>query len=85
MHTKSMFRTAALGMATAAVLTFAGTTDASAWHRHHHHHHDWVGPAIVGGLALGALAASSYRRCWWERRVIYTRHGRVVQRYRVCG
>jgi hypothetical protein len=40
----------------------ATTADARPWHRHHHHHHHrgggWVGPAIIGGLALGALATA---------------------------
>jgi len=66
----------------------ATTADARPWHRHHHHHHHrgggWVGPAIIGGLALGALATApryygAYGAC--ERQVVgYTPSGRPVVR-----
>ena len=64
------------------------------WHGHHHRHRGaWIAPAIVGGLALGALAAPYaygapvYReRCWVEHRHRINRFGEpVVRRIHVCG
>lgn len=48
-----------------AALTVAGTlavtsTEAEAqWRRHHHHHGGGIAAGVVGGLALGALAAGA--------------------------
>ena len=83
-----MFRKVGIAAATAlAVVAFSGTADAQHRHRHHHHHHHghgWVGPAIVGGLALGALAATA-PRCWIEERFFVDRRGRErVRRVQVC-
>jgi hypothetical protein len=80
-------RVPALGLMLALATTLSTTTNANAWHRHHHHHWGWVGPAFVGGLAVGALASRPYyyRSCWRERHV-YWRHGhRHVRWVRVCG
>ena len=60
---------AAVALAFAAPLA-AFSTEASAgsrWRQHQHHSHggNWAGPlaaGIIGGIALGALAASSSRR-----------------------
>src|SRR5688500_9018164 len=53
-------------------------------HGYHHRHHGraWVGPAIIGGLALGALAAAPYYgpRCWVEPQRVLNRWGHVVVR-----
>jgi len=85
-----------LGMATLAVATLAGgmlasTSSAEArWYRHG----GWVGPAVVGGLALGALAATAPRPYYGygyygggydcPREVVgYTAWGRPIVR-RVC-
>ena len=78
---------AALGLATVtgSVLATTSTADAQRWrhHRHHHHHGAWVAPAIVGGLALGALAAQP--RCWTEERIVVDRRGRErIRPIRVC-
>ena len=63
-------------------------------HHGHHghfnrgHHRGWVGPAIIGGLALGALAAQPYygRRCWVEPQRVLNRWGHpVVRNVQVCG
>ena len=64
-------------------------------HGHHHHRHGgaWIAPAIISGLALGALAAPYaygapvYReRCWVEHRHHINRFGEpVVRRIHVCG
>ncbi|MFC0284620.1 hypothetical protein ACFFJB_13575 [Camelimonas abortus] len=60
-------------------------------HRHHHHHghfhrHGWgYGAAgVIGGLALGALAASAYAApvCYDVREPVVDRWGRLI-RYRV--
>ena len=80
---------AALIGSTVAVsaLSSASPADALGWHRGG----GWVGPAIVGGLALGALAAAprygygygyGYYDC--PREVVgYTAWGRPIVR-RVC-
>jgi len=85
-----------LGMAAVAGLSivttslaFTPTAEAQRWHRHHHRGGSWVGPAVVGGLALGALAATAPyaygRGCWTERQVVVDRYGReIVRRVRVC-
>jgi hypothetical protein len=56
-----------------------------------------VAAGVVGGLALGALAANAgrpvyyqrpvrYGDCWTERRRAYNRYGDlVIRRVRVCG
>jgi len=82
---------ATLAISTIAVGSLSATSsaDARGWHRGG----GWVGPAIVGGLALGALAAApaygygygydyGYYGC--PRRVVgYTPWGRPIVR-RVC-
>ena len=86
------------GMATLAAATIAGSTvamtgtaDAQRRHYHGHHHHGggggaWVAPAIVGGLALGALAASAGPRCWMEDRVYVDGRGReFIRPVRICN
>jgi hypothetical protein len=79
----------------------ATSTDAEARWRGHGWHRGggWVGPAIVGGLAIGALAASRpyygydygypaygyYDGCIRNRVVGYTYYGRpIVRRVNVC-
>jgi hypothetical protein len=89
-----------VGIGALAALTVAGTVAAStagAEARPFHHggwHHrggGWVGPAIVGGVAAGLLAAPYYggyygRRCWTERQEVVDAYGRVFLRpVRVCG
>ena len=91
------------GLAAATVAGSLAVSTASAdagwrghrWHGHHHRHGGaWIAPAIVGGLALGALAAPyAYggpvyygERCWIERRHAINRWGQpVVRRIQVCG
>ena len=80
-----------LGIAALAITTVIGAiaaapdADARYWHRGG----GWVGPAVVGGLALGALAAAPYAYGGYgyygcPRRVIgYTEWGRPIVR-RVC-
>lgn len=96
------FRKAAVGALAALTLagSLAATTvsaDARPWHHFHHHHHGF-GPAlaagVIGGLALGALAARPYYyyaeppyyvRCWTERHRVIDPWGDVVwRRVRVC-
>ena len=85
----SIPRNATLGLAMILAATLAATNKAAAHHWHHHHHSNWgwVGPAFVGGVALGALATPYYRRhhnCGWERHVFW-RHGyRIVRYVEVC-
>ena len=82
---------AAVTLAGSLVAT-TGTADAG-W-RHGYHRHG-VGPGvaagIIGGLALGALAARPYyaprfaSRCWVEPRRVVDRFGQVFwQQVRVC-
>lgn len=61
---------------------------------HHHRSYNrngWVGPAIVGGLALGigsAIIYDRYRRsCWIEEQDVVDRYGRYLgtQDVRVCN
>ena len=81
-----------LGIAALAITTVIGAiaaapdADARRWHRGG----SWVGPAVVGGLALGALAAAPYAYGGYHgyygcpRRVVgYTEWGRPIVR-RVC-
>ena len=88
-----------LGIAALAITTVVGAiaaapdADARYWRRGG----GWVGPAVVGGLALGALAASPYAYGGYgaygaygggyygcPRRVVgYTEWGRPIVR-RVC-
>lgn len=89
-------RAPALGlmMALAATMTLTMTTTSADAHHWHHHHGccgGWVGPAFIGGLAIGALASRPYYRsyaygnCWRERRVFW-RHGhRHVRLVTVCA
>lgn len=79
---------ATLGLGIAAT-----ATPAAAWYPHHHHGYGWGGPAaagVIGGLALGAMAASAsqpaYGGCWIERRPVYSERGRFLgqRRIRVC-
>jgi hypothetical protein len=76
-----------------ALAATAATADARPFHRHHRGG-AWIGPAIIGGLALGALAARPYyyggpayaRRCWIEPRRVINRWGHpVIRRVQVCG
>lgn len=83
----------------AGSLAFSAAPADAAWRgRHHGHHGGWIGPAIVGGLALGALAAATAphaygayaapygERCWIERQRVLNRWGQpVVRRVQVCG
>jgi hypothetical protein len=80
--------------------TLATSSDAEArWRgRHWGYRGGWVGPAIVGGLALGAIAASrpyyyggygpgyyGYDGCIRNRVVGYTYYGRpIVRPVNVC-
>jgi hypothetical protein len=99
-----------LGIVAVAALSLAGATlatlgpaEARPWgdHRGHHWHGGGWGlaaPAVIGGLALGALAAAPYAygrpryvayeddyvECYVKRRVRYTPHGPVVRHVRVC-
>jgi hypothetical protein len=84
------------GVAALAAMSIAGATLATSstaearWHGRWHRHGGWVGPAVVGGLALGALAASRPYYydggCYFRRRVVgYTSWGRpIVRPVRVC-
>lgn len=90
---KMPYRKLALGTLAAFALVAMAPADAFAGPRHrwHGHRHPgaWVGPAaaagIVGGLALGALAASAYPygpvysgACVWQKRPTYDRWGRFL-------
>ena len=94
----SPLRKIGVGVLAAATLagSIAATTasaDARPYHRGGYHHHrggGWVGPAIIGGVAAGLLAAPLYghygNRCWTERQEVVDRYGRVYLRpVRVCG
>ena len=85
------------GVAALAALSIAGATIATSstaearWHGGWHRG-GWIGPAVVGGLALGAYAASrpyyGYYDggCYFRRRVVgYNSWGRpIVRPVRVC-
>lgn len=79
-----------------SIITFAmivtAVTPASAFYRRHvAHRNNWVGPAIIGGLALGLGSALIYdryhRRCWIEEQDVVDRRGRYLgtQDVRVCN
>ncbi|HMN73325.1 MAG TPA: hypothetical protein PKA55_15805 [Rhodoblastus sp.] len=83
-----MNRTRKIITVSIAALTLAGAvsataTPAAAWGWHHHHGWGWGGPAIaggvIGGLALGAMAASAapayYDTCV-TRQAVYDDWGR---------
>ena len=78
-----MLQSATLGLALIAAATLATTTRADA----HHHAWAWAGAAVLGAVALGALATPYYYapRCWVERRIVRTSHGRVWRNVRVCA
>jgi hypothetical protein len=90
------FGIAALAAVSLAGATLATSTDADARWRGHGGHRGggWVGPAIVGGLALGALTASrpyygpaygAYDGCIRNRVVGHTAYGRpIVRPVNVC-
>ena len=68
---------------------FGGHRGHGGHHGHYRHHRGggWVGPAIIGGLALGALAAApAYGpRCWIEPQRVLNRWGQpVVRNVEVC-
>jgi hypothetical protein len=93
-----------IGIGTVAAISLLGTTlafssTAEARYYHRGWGGGWAGPAIAGGLALGALAASrpyyggygAYGGyyddgCYLRRRVVgYTRSGRpIVRAVRAC-
>ena len=89
--------TAALGALTLGAAIVATSTPAAAWGHRHHGGWGWRGPAVVGALALGALAAgsaysyagSAYSyagECYISRQPVTNRWGDVVgyRRVRVC-
>jgi hypothetical protein len=91
------FRKIALGTLAAFALVAAVPAESFAQSRHWHgHHRHWAGPAaaagIIGGLALGALAASAYTYgpypggCVWRKQRTYDAWGRFVgfQPVQVC-
>jgi len=72
---------AALIAATTIGATFAlGTTQASA---HWHGHGGWGWGGFGAGLAIGAIAATTYDRCYLAPR--YDRFGNYIGRVRVCN
>jgi len=78
-----------------ALIVFAATVaPANAQYRRyatrHGNHGRWVGPAIVGGLALGVGSALIYHyrhRCWIETQDLIDRRGRYfgTQDVEVCN
>jgi len=75
------------------LITVAATViPANAQYRRYPPHRSggWVGPAIIGGLALGlgsALVYDRYRRhCWVEEQDVVDRYGRYLgtRDVRVC-
>ena len=69
-----------------ALITIASTiVPANAQYRRYATRHGnptrWVGPAIVGGLALGVGSALVYHyrhRCWIEEQDVVDRRGRYI-------
>ena len=62
-RTRKIF-TATIAAATLG-LTVASSTPAAAWGWKHHHHYGYGAPiaaGVIGGLALGAMAASAAER-----------------------
>ena len=85
-RTRKIF-TATIAAATLG-LTVASSTPAAAWGWKHHHHYGYGAPiaaGVIGGLALGAMAASAesnYYSCV-GRQPIYNSWGEVVGYRRV--
>lgn len=93
--------TGAVAALTIGASLAATATDASAgWRGRHHHRGGWGAPVaagVIGGLALGALAANAGPRyygapyapapCYRERRPVYDAWGRFLgyQAVRVCN
>ena len=79
---------ASVGALAIGVTLIASASPAAAWYPRHHGGWGGLGPALVGGLALGALAAGAYAAsdCDLERRAVTNRRGDVVgyRRVRVC-
>lgn len=94
---------AALALAGATILASAGTADAG-WRRHGWGGPGWgpgyyygpryrnngaaVAAGIIGGLAVGAIAAQAYNqpRCWYEPQTFYNSWGQAYYRnVRVCN
>ncbi|MDJ1157987.1 hypothetical protein QNA08_07040 [Chelatococcus sp. SYSU_G07232] len=86
------FTVAALGTGLAATTTSASASPYYKPYWHHpkwHHGWGWGAAGFAGGLALGALAASSaptyYGECYFTRREVVDRFGNVyIRRVRVC-
>jgi hypothetical protein len=76
-----------------ALITVAATiVPANAQYRRYPQHRGgWLGPAIVGGLALGIGSALVYDRyrphCWVEEQDVVDRYGRYLgtRDVRVCN
>lgn len=77
-----------------ALITVAATiVPANAQYRRYPQHRGggWVGPAIVGGLALGIGSALVYDRyrphCWIEEQDVVDRYGRYLgtKNLRLCN
>jgi hypothetical protein len=81
---------ASLVAATLGASLVATPASARGWH-HHHGYGGAVAAGVIGGLALGALAAGAAAQpadeCWEERRPIYNRAGHIVgyRRVPVCN
>ncbi|RFB79599.1 hypothetical protein [Methylovirgula sp. 4M-Z18] len=83
-------KTLLVGLAAASLATglAASTAPASAFPMMHHHR-GWGGPlavGVIGGLALGAIAASRADDCYLARRAVYNEDGDFLgyRAVRVC-
>ena len=81
---KTLSVSMAAAMLAAAVLATATPAEAQRWRGHHRGYGGGaLAAGVIGGLALGALAAGAARaepvdECWEERRPVYNRAGQVV-------
>ncbi len=87
--TSTFKKTLLIGLAAVTLATGfgAGTAPASAFPMMHHR--GWGGPfavGVIGGLALGAIAASRTSDCYLERRAVYNEYGEFLgyRAVRVC-
>ncbi len=88
-------KTVAAALAAVTLLATVVPSSAEAGWRHRRGWHGgYAAAGIVGGLALGALAAGAYRpyyaapvygECWTERRRVWNGYRHVLVRERFCN
>ena len=71
-----------------AALASAPASASPIWKPYPKYYGGYIAAGLIGGMALGAMAASGggyISDCYLVRRKLYTPYGIVIRRVRVCG